>query len=73
MKVPKVSRWFWLSWAIGFFVLEGLALLNGMHNGDTLTETVRDTVPAWVVFAGLGWAWWHFTQTYVRDEEGEDS
>lgn len=58
--MPEVPRWVWALWAAAFVVLEGMALLNGPHNGDTLTENILLVLPGWVIYAALGWLLWHF-------------
>jgi hypothetical protein len=60
-----IKGWIWLLWVIVGLILEGVALVNGRRNGDTLTETIRRTLPPWLVFMGIGWLGWHFVATYL--------
>jgi len=64
----RVRAIFWLVWAGLGVLLEAIALANGPP-GDTLTETILSHIPAWLVFAGLGWALYHFIVSY-RDDRG---
>lgn len=65
----KVPRWAWVAWAILFFVLEAVALVNGIAN-DTLTETIHHSVPGWLFFMFVGWAVYHFLLTYLTKKDG---
>ncbi len=60
MNLPKVSGWFWVIWALVGVALESLAVANGWHNGDTLTENILGFIPGWLIYAFLGWLLWHF-------------
>lgn len=55
----------WLLWTAGFFVLEALGLRREGDKRPPLTYVIRRYLPAWLVFAGIGWLFWHFTATYL--------
>jgi len=58
-----MPRAFWWLWIAAGVALEGWALLT-RESGDTLTETLVATVPAWVVLGFLAWATKHFAERY---------
>ncbi len=60
MSLPKLPRFTWLVYLVVGLVLEGWAVANGWHNGDTATEVILHTFPGWMIYAGLGWLLWHF-------------
>jgi hypothetical protein len=73
----KIKKWMWLAWGcfsvLSFLVLEGIALWNG-NPDDTLTQTLRWTVPGWVFFTVIGafggWFIHHFLTTYLNNKGG---
>ena len=54
----RVPGWAWLIWAMGGFVLEVLALANGL-TGDTLSENILIALPRRLIYSLLGWLAWH--------------
>lgn len=64
----KIRTLYWVLWAILGLSMEFFALANDVPN-DTLTGTVTAHLPAWGVFAGLGWAAWHFIASYLNGKE----
>lgn len=66
----KVRGVFWALWGLIGLGLEAVALANEVPN-DTLSGTVSSHVPAWIVWAGLGWLLHHGVVIYLnrRDEK----
>ena len=56
----RIPGWAWLVYALLGVSLEGVALANGWHNGDTLTENILAVFPGWAIYAGIGWLLFHF-------------
>lgn len=59
---------YWLLWVLLGAAMEFFALANDVPN-DTLTGTITSHLPAWAVFAGLGWGGWHFIVSYLNGKD----
>ena len=63
-----MRRVYWIVWAVAGAILEGVALFNGVPN-DTLTGAVVTHIPGWLLFSGVGWAGWHFMNSYMNGKD----
>ena len=61
--MPRLPRFAWALWIVVGLGLEAWALVSRAP-GDTLTETLVATAPAWLVFGFLAWATKHFQDRY---------
>jgi hypothetical protein len=74
--MPTIPHWLWLLWVLDgfkwlawFFVIEGIAIANGHHSADTLSQIVwAARLPAVLFFISAGvvvftaiWLMLHFT------------
>ena len=64
----RVKTIFWAIWALIGLLVEGIALVNGVPN-DTLTGAIVTHLPGWLVFCGVGWLGWHFTNSYLNNRD----
>ena len=58
-------KWLWLIWALVGLGLEVVSILT-ISSGDTLTEVILLSFPAWVVWLGLGWLTIHFGRRLLK-------
>lgn len=56
---PHWTSWAWISWGLGFVVLETLGLRR-FHSAIPLTWMIRDSIPEWARWMLLGWLLYHF-------------
>ena len=59
----RLPRWAWFVWIGVGLALETFAILTAAP-GDTLTETVVQTLPEAFVLGFLAWAYHHFDERF---------